>query len=304
MVKCCLMGRNVGLPIGLGLTAAALLTDAAPALAQDANAYRSIETKYIFGNFTVGASTDKAGDKAFEIESESDFAKRGGKYFANASALEFEYSPTNEFQIEAGPTVSYYNIHGVPGLDDRSAAVLNGFEADFRYAILPRGSWPFALTASVEPEFHSRDETSGDKVRNVGLESRLEADTELVKNRVYLGFNLLYEPETTRAAAGGPWESESTVGGSSALGFRVIPNVVVGADLWYLRHYEGPTLNTFTGDAVYLGPTVYWHIKHHMLMSAAFEAQVAGHEVGAMPANLDLIDFSRNRARVLFEVEF
>ncbi len=289
--------------IGFALTAA-LYAGATPALAQGADAYRSIETKYIFGNFTIGSSTDKAGDKAIEIESESNLGKRSGRYFANETALEFEYSPTDRLQIELGPTVSFYDIHGVPGLDDRRTAALNGFEADIRYAILPRGYWPFALTASVEPEFHSRDETGGDKVRNFALETRLEADTELIKNRLYLAFNLLYEPETTRAAVGGPWQQESTIGGSSALAFRITPSVAIGADLWYLRHHEGATLDSFTGDAVYLGPTVYWHIKHHMLMGAAWETQVAGHEAGLIGANLNLTDFSRNRARLLFEVEF
>jgi hypothetical protein len=38
-------------------------------------------------------------------------------------------------------------------------------------------------------------------------------------------------------------------------------------------------------------------------MSAAWEAQVAGHE-RAISANLDLTDFSRQRARLLLEFEF
>jgi hypothetical protein len=38
-------------------------------------------------------------------------------------------------------------------------------------------------------------------------------------------------------------------------------------------------------------------------MSAAWDTQVAGREVGVMPA-LDLTDFSRQRARLLFEFEF
>jgi hypothetical protein len=293
--------RTVRLSIRLGL-GAAILGVAVPALAQDADAYRSIETKYIFGSFTIGSSTDKAGDKAFEIESESDFGKRSGRYFANRTALEFEYSPTKYLQIDLGPTVSYHNIAGVPGLDDRNMAALNGFEADIRSIILERGPWPFGLTLSVEPEFHSRDETGGSAVVNYGLENRLEADTELVKNRVYLAFNLLYEPETTRVF--GSWQDESTIGGSSALAFRITPNVIVGADLWYLRHYDGATFGSFTGDAVYLGPTLYWHIKRHMLMSAAWETQVAGSEVGPPALNFNLTDFSRNRAKLLFEVEF
>ena len=40
-----------------------------------------------------------------------------------------------------------------------------------------------------------------------------------------------------------------------------------------------------------------------MLVSASWEAQVAGHEVG-IASPLDLSDFSRKRARLLFEFEF
>jgi hypothetical protein len=275
----------------------------ARARAQDASEFHELETKYIFGNFTVGSSTDKAGDKAFETESEADFGKRGGHYAAVETALEFEYSPTKFLQIELGPTISAYDISNVPGLDDRNMLGLNGFEANLRSVILERGPSPFAVTASFEPEFHSLDETSGARVNNYGLEARLEADAELIKNRLYFGSNLLYEPETTRDNLGA-WDNESTWGISSALAYQIVPGLVVGADLWYLQHYEGVGFNTFTGDAVFLGPTFYWHIAHHVLMSAAWETQIAGHEVGAPPGNLDLTNFSRARARLLFEFEF
>src|SRR5215472_3647918 len=117
MFVCC----ETRLPMQL-VVVAGLLAGATAALAQDADAFRNIETKYIFGDFTVGASTDKAGDKGVEIESQPDFGKRFGKYFANETELEFEYSPTNRLQIEVGPTISYYNIAGVPGLDNRNMA--------------------------------------------------------------------------------------------------------------------------------------------------------------------------------------
>ena len=79
---------------------------------------------------------------------------------------------------------------------------------------------------------------------------------------------------------------------SSALAFQAIPNLVIGADLWYLRHYEGATLNSFTGDAVYLGPTFYWKFSPKTLISASWEAQIAGREIGG-PTPLNLADFSR-----------
>jgi hypothetical protein len=272
------------------------------AQAQDTGGFHEVETKYIFGNFTVGSSTGIEGEKAFEPETKADFGKGGGHYGVSQTALEYEFTPTQYMQIILGPTVSYYNIGSVPGLDDRNLATLNGFEAEFRSVLIDRNPSPIAVTLAVEPEFHSRDETSGAKVVNYGLEIKLEADAELVRNRLFWGFNLLYEPETTRADFG-RWERESTIGISSALAFQIIPNVVIGADLWYLRHYDGAALNSFTGDAVYLGPTLYWKIAPKVLMSAAWEAQIAGHETGVSSA-LDLSDFSHHRARLLFEFEF
>jgi hypothetical protein len=138
-------------------------------------------------------------------------------------------------------------------------------------------------------------------VVNYGVETRVEADAELIKNRLFLGLNPLYEPETTRADLGA-WDNESTLGGSTALAFQIIPKVSVGAELWYLRHYEGLSFDSFTGDAVYLGLTFYWQISPKMLVSAAWDIQVTGHETGVLPA-LDLTDFSRQRARLLLEFE-
>lgn len=284
------------------LGAGVVVFGAAVAQAQDDTTFHELETKYIFGNFTVGSSTGIEGEKAFESENRIDLGKRGGRYGALQSVFEFEYTPNQFMQIEFGPIVSAHDIRGAPGLDDRTTAGIGGFEAEFRSVLLDRGALPLAVTLAIEPEFHSIDETSGARVVNYGLETKLQADAELVKNRLYLGFNLLYEPETTHNDVGS-WDDESTIGGSVALAWQIIPNVAIGADLWYLRHYDGLTFRTFTGDAVYLGPTFYWRIDRKVLMSAAWETQIAGHEVG-MPDPFDLTDFSRTRARLLLEFEF
>jgi hypothetical protein len=270
--------------------------------AQDANSFHEIETKYIFGNFTVGSAIGIEGERAFEPDTQMAYGKRGGRYFATQTTFEFEYTPTQYFQFEFGPTVSYYNIHNVPGLDDRNTGGINGIEADFRSLIIDRGPSPLAVTLSIEPEWHSLDETSGTAVSNYSLEAKIEADVELVKNRLFLGFNLLYEPETTIDPLGASFK-ESTFGVSSALAFQIYPKVAIGADLWYLSHYQGIVFDSFTGDSIYLGPTFYWQITPKVLVSAAWQAQVAGREVGVVPA-LDLTDFSRQRARLLFEFEF
>jgi hypothetical protein len=286
----------------MSLAAAPAVFGPSAASAQDDAAFHELETKYIFGSFTIGSSTGIEGEKSFESENLISLGKRGGRYGALQSALEFEYVPNQYSQIAFGPIISAYGIHGVPGLDDRNSAGIGGFEAEFRSVLIDRGALPFAVTLAIEPEFHSLDETSGGKVTNYGLETKLQADAELIKNRLYLGFNLLYEPETTSAERSS-WDDESTIGGSVALAWQIIPNVAIGADLWYLRHYDGLTFRTFTGDAVYLGPTLYWKMGRKTLLSAAWETQIAGHEVD-MPGPFDLTDFSQTRARLLFEYEF
>jgi hypothetical protein len=284
----------------LGATAVILAT-VVRSQAQDDSAFHEIETKYIFG-FTVGSSVGLEGEKAFEPVTVGRFGKRTGTYAATETELEYEFTPNQYMQIELGPTVSYYNVHNVTDITDRTMASLNGFVGEFRYLILDRGLSPFAVTLAAEPEWRSRDETNGEKVVNYALETRVEADAELIKNRLFLGLNLLYEPETTRADLGA-WANESTFGVSTALALQIIPKVVIGAELWYLRHYEGVAFNTFTGDAIFLGPTFYWKISPKILVSAAWDTQVAGHETGG-PAPLNLTDFSHQRARLLLEFEF
>ncbi|MBN9013986.1 MAG: hypothetical protein J0H25_13335, partial [Rhizobiales bacterium] len=130
----------------------------------------------------------------------------------------------------------------------------------------------------------------------------INADLELVKNRLFAGFNFLYEPEVTRTALS-ETEREAKLGGSAALAWRVTPDVVIGGEVWYLRHYDSFGLQDFTGDAVMLGPTLYVRLAPKMFMTAAWNTQVWGREIGN-PVSLNLAEFQRNRARLKFAVEF
>lgn len=290
------------LPICLG--GAVLISMWALGARAEDDASHGVETKYIFGSFTFGSSIGTAGEAAVEPDTQANFGKRAGRYAASETELELEYVPSRFLEIELGPTISYYNMRGVPGLDDRNSGGVNGIEAAFRSLIIERDPSPVGVTLSIEPEWHGLDETSGAAVSNYALETRIEADSELVKDRLFVAFNVLYQPETTAANAMPiVWNNESTLGVSSALAAQIIPHVVVGGDLWYLRHYDGATFNAFTGDAVYLGPTFFWQIGPKTLLSASWEAQIAGHETG-IASPLDLNDFSRQRARLLIEFDF
>jgi hypothetical protein len=272
------------------------------ASSRDASSWREIETKYIFG-FTTGSGIGLEGEKEFTVDTIGRFGKRDGHYAASETKYEFEFTPSQFIQIEFGALGSTHNIGGVTDLDDRNQVALAGAFAEFRYLAIERTSNnPLAVTLAVEPTVRRIDETSGERVRNFEFETTVNADLELMRNRLYAGFNLRYEPEVTQTAVGDT-QREAIFGGSAALSVRLASNVVLGGEVWYLRHYDAANLTAFTGDAVMLGPTLYIQFTPKMFMTAAWNAQVWGREIGN-PVSLNLAEFQRHRARLKFAWEF
>ena len=214
------------------------------ARAQDASSWKDIETKYIFG-FTTGSGIGLEGEKEFTVDSIGRFGKRDGHYAATETKYEFEFTPSQFIQIEFGALGSTHNIGGVTDLDGRNQVAFAGGFAEFRYLAIERtSSNPLAVTLAFEPTVRLIDETSGERVHNYEFETTVNADIELLRNRLYAGFNLLYEPEVTWTAMD-ETVREATFGGSAALSLRIASNVVLGGEIWYLRHYDSPTSDGF-----------------------------------------------------------
>jgi hypothetical protein len=280
----------------------------AGACAQNVDPFaREIETKYIFG-FTEGSGVGLEGEKEFSLDTEARLGKGGGsRYWASETKAEFEFTPNQYVQFEFGPFMSAHSIKDVTDLDNRNAVALGGVFGEMRYMLLERTSEnPLAVTLSVEPEWRRIDETSGTRVQNFELETKVNADLELIKNRLYLGANLLYEPEATKDPdhMGAGWAMESQGGVSGALSYRVLPTVLVGGEIWYLHHYDGAFFNQYTGSATYLGPTLFVQLSPKMFIAAAWNVQVRGTEVGDPTAKLNLSEYSRQRAKFKVAVEF
>jgi hypothetical protein len=293
------LGRCHALALG---AIGGLLWCSAAARADDASSWRDLETKYIFG-FTTGSGIGLEGEKEVTIDTIGRFGKRDGHYAATETKYEFEFTPSQFIQIEFGALGSTHHIGGVTDLDDRRQIALGGAFAELRYLAIERTSNnPLSVTLAVEPTARLIDETSGERVRNFEFETTVNADLELLKNRLFAGVNLLYEPEVTQTVTGDT-QREATFGGSAALSLRVASNVVLGGEVWYLRHYDAANLTAFTGDAVMLGPSLYIRFTPKMFMTAAWNIQVWGREVGS-PVSLNLSEFQRNRAKLKFAWEF
>ncbi len=206
-------------------------------------------------------------------------------------------------QLEFGALVASHSIRNVTDLDDRNSVNFGGLFGEFRYLVIGRGpSSPIGLTVSVEPVWRRIDETGGERVTNFELETKVALDTELIENRLYLGFNAIYEPEWTRTMMG-EIERESKIGFSTALSFRPTPPLLIGAELGYFRHYDGIGLNSFTGDALFLGPTLYLQLTRKSFLTADWASQITGRDV-ENPGSLNLSEFSRHRGRLKYAFEF
>ena len=84
---------------------------------------------------------------------------------------------------------------------------------------------------------------------------------------------------------------------------RVMPNLFIGAEARSLRQYDGLGLNSFAGQALYIGPTFYATFGPAYFLSAAWNVQVWGAVAGNSGA-LELVNFERHQAKLRVGVVF
>jgi hypothetical protein len=261
-----------------------------------------IDTEHLFA-FVIGTDTGNVGEREFQSQTTGRFGREGGRYRAGTEELELEFIPTKDVRIQLGSTFTAHDINGVPGFDDRRQLAWQGISLDFRYRFLDRETSPFGFTVAVEHQVDKVDETTGAAAWHYGADVVLAFDRELVSDKTVAAFNLLYQPEWTRFAVTGAAEQESTVGAAFALMTRLSPNILLGGEARYLRRYEGIGLEEFAGQALFVGPTAYFQLSERSRLTAAWSVQAWGRPAGSNAA-LDLANFERHQARLVFGVNF
>ena len=255
-----------------------------------------VDTEHIFG-FTQGSDIGKAGDREPELESFLGFGKQTGSYLATSTALSYKYSLADNFRIAPVLVLGSHNVDNVPGLPHRDQFEFEGAGGEIRYRVFDREHAPFGLTLSFEPGWSRIDRESGERVDQLGLPLIFLIDKDLISHKLYGAINIGYEPEWTRKSAIGGLERNSTLVIGSALTMALARGVFIGAETRYFRKYEGIALNDFSGQALFVGPTLFVKLSEKWSFSAAWNMQVAGHAVGEA-GNLDLKNFDRNEVLV------
>jgi hypothetical protein len=261
-----------------------------------------IETEHLFG-FTIGSDVGEAGERELEGTVTGRFAKRTGTYDAAAATTSVEFVPMKNLRTEFTGAVVAYDVTGVNGLADQRYAAFGGLSADIRYRILDRATAPFGFAVGAEPHWSRADEATGQPVNQYGVDFVAAADWEIIPERIVAAFNLLYQPETTRSKATGTWSQESLAGVAVGVMAQLRSGIFVGGEARYLRKYDGLGLDSLAGQGVFIGPTIYFRISQRAWVAAAWSAQVAGNATASV-GSLDLVNFERRQARLLFGVNF
>lgn len=266
-----------------------------------------IETENLFG-FTLGSDTEHAGAKGVAIENIMRFGKRETHYTALGQKLEFAYGITDNFSASLSLLGDYHRIKeksaflGTVG-DVKGRYLFNGFGGEIRYRFLDRKTSPFGLTLHLEPSLAFSDEASGLKGRKYGSENKLIFDQEIVKDKLFVAFNLTHEMEITKEKGAGAWERGATVGASFAASYQVFQNIFLGAETRYLRSYDALRLKTYNGDAWYVGPTFSAKFADKYWINIAYSGLIGGHAKGSSQ-KLDLGNFERHQVRLKAGIEF
>jgi hypothetical protein len=266
------------------------------------SAEEGFDTEHIFG-FMIGSDVGNAGEREFQTQTTGRFGKGSGTYRALGQEVEIEVVPLPNFRVEVGGTATLHDITGVPDIDDRRQFNFQGLSLDLRYRLLDRETAPFGFTVAAETHGDRIDEISGAKGRMYGTDFTLAFDRELIPNFAIGALNLIYQPEWARFEVTGLSEKSSTIGAAFAGMVRVRPDFLLGGELRYFRQYEGIGLGEFSGQALFVGPTAYLQLSEQSRLTLSWSMQAWGRPAGS-GANLDLVNFERHQARIVFGINF
>jgi hypothetical protein len=261
-----------------------------------------IDTEHIYG-FMIGSDVGDPGEREFQTTSTGRFSKQGGSYQAAEQEFELEFVSVKNFRVEVGTTLATYDIASVPGLMDRADAGWQGVSLDLRYRFLDRDTAPFGLTLALVNQGNRFDEISGSRAQNYGTELTLALERDLIPQLAVATVNLSYQPEWTHLAGLPTAEQESTLAASFGVMARLRSDFMLGGEARYFRKYEGIGLDELAGEAFFVGPTAYFQLSDRARLTATWSFQAWGRPA-ASSATLDLVNFERQQARLVFGLNF
>ena len=261
-----------------------------------------LDTEHIYG-FMIGSDVGDAGEREFQTTTTARISKQAGTYQVLDQQLEIEFVPFKNFRIEVGTGLAAFDISSIPGLVDRNLAGWQGVALDLRYRFLDRETAPVGLTLALETHRNRFDDITGSGAQNYGTELTLALERDVIPGLAVATLNLGYQPEWTRLSGAATEQQESTLAVAFGIMAQLRPDLLLGGEARYFRRYEGIGLTELAGEAFFIGPTAYFKLSDRARLTANWSFQAWGRPAGTN-ATLDLVNFERQQARLVFGLNF
>lgn len=290
--------------------------DAAPAGSAQAADQKSdqddeVDTENLFG-FSEGAETGQKGEQEVLSDTIVRFSKRRAgpgpsRYISANTRVTYQYDPTDRFSLEFSLFADARRVRNVVEAPDKSYATFDGASLELKYQFAKASKdQPLGLSVELRPSYLRLQAVEGRGADLFECETLLEADYRLVPDTLWYGTNVSYDPTLGRLRGSGENDRSSNVLWSNALTARAGEDTFVGAEVRYLRAYDGVALDRFEGQAVTLGPALYHRFPNKAYVTLAYAGQIWGRDRDPDQARraLDLTHFERHAVRVKFGLEF
>jgi hypothetical protein len=256
--------------------------------------HEELDTEHIFG-FTEGAYIGENGEKEIENTAVERFGKsRGYSFFENETA--FRAVIPDNIRFSFGTLLDSYAIKDGPGLSERTGFGFDGVIGEVRWQPLERSkSLPLDLTLSFSPEWRRVDDATGEEGNTYSAQTALLAVAAIDSDKLFVGFNLIYEPAVTRVSDA--WQNNSSLELSLAASYAIAPNIFAGAEV---RRLNGSEQGLFSSHALYIGPSLYAKLSDTLAVKVTWSEQVPNGPNG----RLDLENFERHQALLLLVKTF
>jgi len=256
--------------------------------------HEELDTEHIFG-FTEGAYIGEKGEKEIENTAVERFGKtRGYSFFENETS--FRAVIPDNIRFSFGTLLNGYAIQDGAGLPQRIGGGFDGVIGEVRWQPLERSkSLPLDLTLSLSPEWRRVDDATGEEANTYSGQAAILAVAAIDPDKLFVGFNFIYEPAVTRVLDG--WQNNSSLEVSLAASYAIAPNIFVGAEV---RHLNGSEQGLFSSHAFYIGPSLYAKLSETFAIKVAWSEQVPD----GPNRRLDLDNFERHQALLLLVKTF
>ncbi len=250
-----------------------------------------VDTEHIFG-FSEGSTIGEKGEREIEDVTVGSFGKVGS-YNQVDTETSFRYSVSDRLRLSVGTLTDAYAIQDVPGFDNRHAVTFSGVIGEARLNIVDNKSNPYGLSLSFNPSYRQFDLLSGQRFDNYTLPITLLFDKEIIKDKLFAAFNVIYSP-TLQPAYIGPMVNDISVIAAATYAFT--PKVFLGGEIRHENIIQGGVVE----HALFLGPTAFYRVAPNANVKVAWAIQVP--DPGAR--SLDLNSFERHQVELQFAFSF